>query len=434
MNLVASIVIVIAVAGAVACSADSGASNEDASNDTEQSGDQQSGDQQTDGATGNATEENTDTDTELNASPDATVTSDGDGPAPATSVGELDLSGTNSEATSIETAAPADSEGTPSQTESAATAPSDSHSGSEPDATDGSAGGTNEPPVVGSSEQEPAPSDGMVLTAEEFCSRRAHLDDAWCEYRDRCCTVEDIESGVFALPGCMAQDLTEQVCNEEIVEALTDGLTFDGAWAGDCLGELAPFEYAVPDSCAGTWGDEAYVQQHNVPEMWELASCQRMLTANVQEGEPCNNVRACAPGLGCGPSSSPDGETFLCHARGGVGSPCYSANECETSLTCFPFDNGSCRALSPTNGPCDKIDDCEEGNMCHLDYCAPILVEGQSCPNYTFCLNELSCDFSTAICTAVLSDGEGPCDSNFDCEGRCDMTTSTCTSICGGTR
>jgi hypothetical protein len=367
---------------------------------------------------------------------------------------EAMLDGATAEETTTDTAAPetdpdTDGEGGPTEL------PSPSAPGEDPctqvPSTDGcaSAGpaqstGQSDPSAASipsatesAPDQPPAPSTGQgePLTSEEFCSGRAHLDDAWCEYQDTCCTAEDVASDVFYLPGCLAQDLVEENCNAEIAEALADGLTFDGTWAAACLQEVAPWEHAVPSGgCVGTWYDEAYVSKHNPPSLWALDSCQRMLTANVGEGEPCNNVRACAPGLGCGPSTSADGEEFLCHTRGGTGEPCYSANECEVGLICYPFDNGSCQPPSPTNGPCEGNDDCEDGNMCHLDYCGPRLGLGDSCPNYTFCLMELDCDFSNAICSGLLSAGEGPCESDYDCEGRCDFTTSTCANICGGTR
>ncbi len=279
------------------------------------------------------------------------------------------------------------------------------------------------------------PGSGEAMSIEEFCSRRAHLDDVWCEYRDRCCTPEDVESGVFWLPGCLVQDLAEEACLEELDEALADGLTYDGTWAEQCLEALGQLGYKPPDGCAGTLGDDSYESNHTDPLMWELTACEYMLTANVGEGLPCNNVRACAPGLGCGPSTNSSGDEFLCHTPGGIGAPCYSVNECEIGLVCYPFlEDGLCQPPMSEGGPCLTESDCEDGNMCHLDYCAPTLDLGQSCPNFTFCLSKLQCNFLTATCDALLPAGEGPCSSDYDCEGRCDSATNTCTTICGGTR
>lgn len=282
---------------------------------------------------------------------------------------------------------------------------------------------------------EPTPGPGEPLTPEEFCTRRAHLDDDWCAYRDKCCTAEDQASSVFGLPGCWDQPLVEAACVEEMETALADGLTFDGTWAEECLAALGELGFKPPSTCSGLLIDESYVSNHTAPPLWSLTPCEHMLTANVGNGQPCNNVRACAPGLGCGPSTNTENDEFLCHTPGGIGAPCYSENECENGLTCYPvIENGYCQLPSPSGGPCEAVDNCEDGTMCHLDYCAPVLALGESCPNSTFCLSELSCDFGTAKCVAVLADGEGPCSSNYDCEGRCDMTTSTCTSICGGQR
>lgn len=273
-----------------------------------------------------------------------------------------------------------------------------------------------------------------ALSIEEFCAAKVGLQQPWCDYRDRCCTAEDVASRWTTLPGCqyMEEELADCVAGIES-DVSEDGLTFDGHWAQACVDALAPFALQPPTDCKGVLRDWADETNHDAPLMWELEACQLMLTANVEDGELCNNVRACKPGLGCGPSSGIDDE-FRCHARFGLNESCYSDNECQTGLVCRPLDYGRCQPLSPTFGDCDVADHCEDGNICHLDYCGPTLQLGDECPNATFCAASLACNFLDLTCASLLPAGAGPCDNDLDCEGRCDLTTETCVEICGGTR
>lgn len=281
-------------------------------------------------------------------------------------------------------------------------------------------------PVSGRTEED--------MSVEAFCAAQVGLQQPWCDYQDRCCTADDVLSDRFRLPGCQYMDLELADCVEGINQDVgEDGLTFDGHWARACIAALEPFQLQPPAECQGLLLDWAEESNHRAPRMWALDACQRMLTANVADGELCNNVRACAPGLGCGPSSGVD-EEFRCHARFGENVPCYSDNECTTDLVCRPLDNGRCLPPSPTGGDCDVPEHCEDGNICHLDYCAPTLQIGDECPNANFCAQSIRCDFLDLTCAPLASAGEGPCDSDFDCAGRCDLDTETCVPICGGTR
>lgn len=289
-----------------------------------------------------------------------------------------------------------------------------------------SSGATGPGPVVGPTE--------TAMTVEEFCAAKVGLQQPWCDYRDRCCTAEDVASSRFRLPGCqyMAEETADCIAGIE-QDVSEDGLTFDGHWAKACLDALEPYELVPPTDCKGLLYDWANESNHDAPRMWALQPCQQMLTANVGEGEICNNVRACAPGLGCGPNSGVD-EEFRCHARSGTNVSCYSDNECQMGLVCRPLDNGRCLPPSPTGGDCDVPEHCEDGNICHLDYCGPTLQVGDDCPNALFCMASIQCNFLDLTCAALLPAGSGPCDNDLDCAGRCDLATGNCVEFCGGTR
>ncbi len=85
------------------------------------------------------------------------------------------------------------------------------------------------------------PDAGEAMSIEEFCSRRAHLDDDWCEYRDRCCTPEDVASG--------GQDLAEEACLEELTKhSRTDSPTRRAMSDGERLRRrhMCHLDYCAP--------------------------------------------------------------------------------------------------------------------------------------------------------------------------------------------
>ena len=180
------------------------------------------------------------------------------------------------------------------------------------------------------------------------------------------------------------------------------------------------------------------------------ASCESAFYSNeptpgtAQPGESCTVDSDCAPStrgdVRCNPSQG-GGQTCQVKLHAAAGDPCVGeVFESGATLTtgdapgpeakfCYRADGvycdqGVCRAISDTGGPCSSTDGCSDADYCDEGTCAPRLGVGSPCPGSSRACDEASyCAFPDDVCVARVGKGE-PCSTNEQC------LTSFCYDTC----
>lgn len=242
---------------------------------------------------------------------------------------------------------------------------------------------------------DPADDD---LTPQSFAQQVARIK---CAANAACCSAE------------MQTPHTDQCVNVVEKFELGRGEVFDAVAARRCLDELGAY------TCDGEYPDV----------------CFDVLTGTIPVGDKCDVSGDCARAGGsdavCLQEWGADYGTCRRVVRSKEGGPCESSTatemfECEEGQTCI---NQTCAPRLPAGAECFGFG-CEEGSDCKYDgaaqtfLCVPYARAGEGCAERE-CLESAWCG-PDQVCHAKLGAGDA-CQSDEECLDVCHPTTKRCT-------
>jgi hypothetical protein len=306
----------------------------------------------------------------------------------------------------------------------------------------GTSGGTGEPqrpsgnpPDAAANGDDDGGSTGPVMSITDYCTARAQLDSGWCAYIGMCCTAADKADTLFAPPGCEFGPTNPNDCIDLLTKQTGDGsVTYHGENAQACLAELAKWVPPPPSACSGVHLSDRVLTGHAQPAFVQIASCRQTQVGQLAGAAACQYDYQCTDGLRCR-SYAGSSTDFRCQPSSTAGQPCSLQSDCSDGLQCIgKIGLATCDSLHGVGGSCLFTSDCQDGLICGNSVCITPPAIGASCDSsngYT-CAPLEGCDFSSTRCVSLKPDG-APCTVSGECTGRCDSTTKTCASICGGT-
>jgi hypothetical protein len=275
---------------------------------------------------------------------------------------------------------------------------------------------------------------GPAMSLHDYCTARAQLDSGWCTYVSMCCSAADKADANFFPPGCALGPTDPNDCINLITMQTADGsVVYHGENAQACLAELAKWVPAPPTTCSGVHLSDYALAHHAEPAFIQIPPCRQTQVGQLMMGAKCDYDHQCQDGLRCR-SYQGSSTDFRCQPLSQQGEPCNLKSDCSDGLRCIgKIGLASCDTLHGLGENCEFFDDCRDGLMCGNNMCITPPQLGDSCANNGLTCAPLDgCLLSTETCVALGGDGAS-CTFSTQCTGRCDSTTMTCVSICGGT-
>jgi len=274
---------------------------------------------------------------------------------------------------------------------------------------------------------------GQPMTLEEFCTAKASLEVAWCDYLDTCCSAADQEDSLFLPPYCQFGPEDPNDCVETFSKLNSEGgIHFDGTWGESCLSAIAGTIPAPPAGCDGLHKGDYLRTGHGNPSELRISSCRKTLAGARAQGDACSYEVECPDGLRCAENPVGSDPEYTCQSLAPYGGSCISDADCALGDYCTGLDFRTCGPLGGTGASCIYVSDCLDGYTCAGGECEFIRGVGESCAgSMGLCDFGLVCDFTTERCTYPNSAGMA-CDYDFQCEGRCDTSVGQCVDVCGG--
>jgi hypothetical protein len=249
-----------------------------------------------------------------------------------------------------------------------------------------------------------------------------------------CCSAADKADVNYAPPGCAFGPTDPNDCINLLTMQTGNGsVAYHGENAQGCLAELAKWVPPPPTACSGVHLSDHALVDHAEPAFIQIPQCRQTQVGQLMTGASCDYDYQCTDGLRCRSylGSSTD---FRCQPLSNAGEPCSLHSDCADGLTCIgKIGAATCDSLHGIGESCVFWNDCQDGLLCGNSVCASPPQVGDSCANTALTCAPLDgCLFSTEQCVALKPDGLS-CMLSGECTGRCDTTTMSCVSICGGT-
>lgn len=271
---------------------------------------------------------------------------------------------------------------------------------------------------------------GDAVTVQEYCEARAKPEAAWCDYIDKCCSVDDMADVNFLFPECtFGPNRGAEDCVASIQTKLAAGSVWDGTWALACAFEMEKDTPSPPSICLGVDMSSWFDQEVSGGAYYDnTQACREMLTANRGLNELCDYGSDCAPELVCNEAET---GVFRCAKFSGYAEGCVTTGNCSDGYVCRQeVLDGVCGEPAGEFGACLYTSECEPGMVCHRGNCRTPVPAGGFCDNEDFCEVGYGCS-SDGRCVSFSSPGLS-CYTSLSCDGRCDATTNQCVNICGG--
>jgi hypothetical protein len=282
-----------------------------------------------------------------------------------------------------------------------------------------------------------SPDAGPTLSLADYCTQSAQIGSGWCTYLSACCGAADQADLLYAPPACALGPTDPNECIDLLTMLIADGsVVYHGENAQACVDEVAKWVPPAPwpATCTGVHLSDHVLSGHAQPALVQIPACRQTRAGQLTSGAACSYDFQCVDGLRC---RSYLGSTtdFRCQSTSMAGEPCSLQSDCADGLKCIG-DTGAatCDTLHGVGQNCIFTSDCEDGLLCGNDVCLTPPPLGAACDasnGYT-CAPLDGCSFTTSLCVPLGADGSS-CSLAGECQGRCDTTTDTCVSICGGT-
>jgi hypothetical protein len=276
---------------------------------------------------------------------------------------------------------------------------------------------------------------GPAMSINDYCTASANLDAPWCTYVNQCCSAADKQDVMFAPPGCILGTTDPKDCIDRLTKQTGDGsVAFHGEYAQACIGELQKWVPAAPTGCSGVHFSDHMLTGHASPAFAQIEACRQTEQGQLKSGGSCLYDTQCTEGLRCR-SYAASSTDFRCQPLSKQFEPCNLRSDCDTGLTCIgEVGAATCDTLHGVGQACLFATDCQDGLLCGGSSCVEPPPMGGSCTsaNGFTCGPLLGCNSGTETCVNLGANG-ATCSTSGQCQGRCDATTMTCVSICGGT-
>jgi hypothetical protein len=274
---------------------------------------------------------------------------------------------------------------------------------------------------------------GPAMTPDAYCQALANLDSAWCDYADKCCSAADKQDLTFAPPACALGRQDSSTCKANLTKHAGDGsIVFHGEYAQSCIGELSKWVPPAPTSCSGMHLSDHMLTGHFRPAFAQVDACRKTELGQIKSGGPCEYDSQCDGDLRCR-SYAGSSTDFRCQPLSHQGEPCNLKSDCDAALSCIGNVGAStCDTLHTVGQACTFTSDCQDALLCDGTSCVRPGAAGDRCTNGSQCGSLLGCNLSTQTCVPLGANGAS-CTFAGQCDGRCDATTHSCVSTCGGT-